>query len=49
MEIPGQGIKRGYRATGLTEEPVSEAMFMNEQEDREMSVAAYFQQQYGIR
>ncbi|KAK9837636.1 hypothetical protein WJX74_001800 [Apatococcus lobatus] len=49
MEVRGEGIKRGYRATGLTEEPASDAMFMNEQENKEMSVAEYFQQQYGIR
>ncbi|KAK9869069.1 hypothetical protein WJX84_001880 [Apatococcus fuscideae] len=47
--IPGSGVKRGYRATGLTEQPASEAMFMNEQEKREMSVAEYFQQQYQAR
>ena len=49
MAIPGQNIKRGYRVTGLTEEPVADATFMNEQENKEMTVAEYFQQQYGIR
>ena len=41
--------KRGYKCVGLTEESSDEAMFMNAQENREMSVTEYFQGRYQKR
>ena len=41
--------KRGYKCAGLTDESADEAMFMNNQENREMSVAEYFEGRYKKR
>lgn len=42
------GSKRAYKVKGLTTRAADEAEFDNDQEGTRMTVAAYFQQAYGI-
>ncbi len=49
VEPFGGMSKRGYKCVGLTDESADEAMFMNAQENREMSVAEYFEGRYKKR
>ena len=40
---------RVYKVKGITREGASRLMFMNEQEDREMSVQEYFEGRYSMK
>ena len=44
----GGGARRAYKVKGLTTKAADEAEFDNDQEGGRMTVAAYFQQAYGI-
>ena len=44
----GGGSRRGYKVKGLTTKAADEAEFDNDQEGTRMTVAAYFQQAYGM-
>ena len=43
------GVRRRYRAKGLTEKGPCELVFFNEQEQSDMTVLEYFQQQYKLQ
>ena len=49
MNTPSGRRVRGHKAKGLTKEGADRAMFHNEVEGREMSVAEYFEKAHGIR
>lgn len=50
VEVRRDGaVRRRYRAKGLTDKGPRDLVFFNEQEQGDMTVLEYFEQQYHIR